>query len=89
MAPQEIRKALTERPFMPFRLHISDGSTFDVLDSADAYVDLLAVLVGTDPDDESGLFRKRVRISPNHVTRIEPLPERQAKPSKPFVVEPA
>ena len=77
MAPQEIKKALTEKPFMPFRLHVSDGSIYAVLDPSDAYVDMLAVLVGTDPDDESGLFRKRMRISPNHVTRIEPMPELQ------------
>lgn len=60
---------------MPFRLYISDGSVFEVHDSSDAYVDLFTVSVGTQPDDESGLFRKTVRISPNHVTRIEPMPE--------------
>ena len=75
MAPQEIRKALLEKPFMPFRLHISDGSVYSVLDPSDATVDLLTVHVGVDPDDESGLFRKTIRISPNHVTRIEPMPE--------------
>ena len=79
MAPQEIKKALTEKPFMPFRLHLSDGSVFSVLDPSDATVDLLAVHVGVDPDNESGLFRKTVRISPNHVTRIEPMPETHAK----------
>lgn len=75
MAPQEIKKILTEKPFMPFKLHISDGSVFTVLDPGDAYVDMLSVQVGVDPDNESGLFRKTIRISPTHVTRIEPMPE--------------
>lgn len=69
---------MLERPFIPFRLYLSDGSNFDVLSESDALVDLLYVSVGTDPDPESGLFRKSIRISPNHVTRIEPMPELKA-----------
>lgn len=75
MAPQEILKALKERPFMPIRIHLSDGSAFNVLDPSDATMDILTLYVGTDPDDESGLFRKMNRISPSHVMRIEPMPE--------------
>lgn len=75
MPPQEIKKVLVEKPFIPFRLYVSDGSSYDVLDPADAYVDMLYVSVGLEPDAESGLFRRSVRISPNHVTRILPLPE--------------
>lgn len=78
MAPQEIRRALIEKPFTPFKLHLSDGSSHIVLDPADAGVDMLYVSVGVDPDAESGLFRKSIQISPNHVTRIEPMPELKA-----------
>ena len=45
-----------------------------MLDPADAAVDLLYVMVGIDLD-ESRFFRKSLRISPNHVTKIEPMPE--------------
>lgn len=78
MAPQQIKKNLVARPFIPFRLHLRDGSAYDVRDPADAYVDMLYVTVGTDPDAESGLFRKSIQISPNHVSRIEPMPELKA-----------
>lgn len=74
MAPQEIRKHWTVRPFKPFRIHVSDGSHYDVLDPMELHVDMLSVSVGVDPDD-SGLFRRSVYISPNHVSRIEPLNE--------------
>ena len=63
---------------MPFRMYVSDGSHFDVLDPSDAYVDMLYVTVGTEPDSESGLFRKSIQIAPNHVTRIEPMPKLKA-----------
>jgi hypothetical protein len=78
MAPQEIKKALEEQPFIPFRLHLSDGTAWDVTDRNQAYVDMLYVSVGINPDSETGLFRKSIRISPNHVTRLEPMPELKA-----------
>ena len=76
MAPQEIHKKWKQRPFMPFKLHVADGTSYEVLNPADIYVDMLRVYVGVDPDDESGVFRKSMHISPSHVSRIEPLPDR-------------
>ena len=76
MAPQEIYKEWKQRPFIPFRLHLSDGSSFDVLDPADVFVDMLRVYVGIEPDD-SGVFRRSMHLSPSHVSRIEPLPQEQ------------
>lgn len=73
MPPQEVRKVLTDRPFIPFRIHVSDGSSYDVPYPADAFVEMLYITVGIDPDD-SGLFRRTVRISPNHISRLEMLP---------------
>ncbi|RYG71338.1 hypothetical protein EON77_12995 [bacterium] len=78
MAPQQIKKNLDARPFIPFRLHLSDGSAYDVHDPSDAYVDMLFVTVGTEPDAESRLFRKSIQISPSHVSRNEPMPELKA-----------
>ena len=78
MAPQEIRRFLTIKPFMPFRVHGSDGSQYDVLDPADAHVDMLYFSVGIDPDD-SGTPAKSIYFSPDHVSRIEPLPEKATR----------
>lgn len=75
MAPQDILRQLKQVPFKPFRLFISDGSTFDVLDPSIAYVDLTQVVVGINFDDETGLPLKSAYLAPNHVTRLEPLDE--------------
>ena len=75
MAPQEIHKQWKQRPFMPFKLHVADGTSYEVLDPADIIVDMLRVYVGIKPD-ESGLFTTTMHISPSHVSRIEPLPDR-------------
>lgn len=77
MAPQEIRNHWKAAPFVPFRIHVSDGSHYDVLDPTDLHVDMLRVSVGIDPDD-AGLFQRSVYISPNHVSRIEPLTQERA-----------
>ncbi len=75
MAPQEIRKHHVHRPFIPFRIVMQDGSDFLIEDPSLMGVEMLTVWVGIDPDD-SGLPRRSVWLSPSHVWRIEPLPER-------------
>jgi hypothetical protein len=74
MAPQDIFKKIKAKPFHPFRVHISDGSSYDVLDSVYAFMTSPTELaIGVDPDGESGLPQRSVYIAPNHVTRIEPI----------------
>ena len=75
MAPQDILRQLKSEPFKPFRLHISDGSAYDVLDPFMARVELTQLWVGVKIDDETGLPLKSVYLAPNHVTRLEPLVE--------------
>lgn len=79
MASQEIRQFVGRSPFMPFRLHISDGSSHDVFEPLGVYVNMLHVEVGIDLDEATGLYRKSIWIAPNHVTRIEPLTDEKAK----------
>lgn len=75
MPPQEIRKFIGRSPFMPFRLHVTDGTSHDISEPLGIYVDMLHVEVGIDLDDSTGLYRKSIWIAPNHVTKIEPLTE--------------
>ena len=79
MAPQDILRQLKQTPFKPFRLHISDGATYDVLDPYMAYLDLTQVVVGTRVDEETGLLRKSIYLAPNHFRRLEPLDEPKPK----------
>ena len=74
MPPQEIRKYVAARPFRPFRLHVTDGSSYEVPDPLFIHVDLLHVSVGVGQDEETGLPKRSDLIAPNCVSRIEPLP---------------
>ena len=71
MAPQDIKRHISAKPFFPLRVHLTDGQTYDVNEMSHAYMSLTQVIVGINVDPETGLPRKSVYISPNHVTRIE------------------
>ena len=74
MEPQEIRKHHIRTPFIPFRIVMDDGTAYMIDDPSIMGIDLMAVYVGVDPDEESGLPRRSVWLSPSHISRIEPLP---------------
>ncbi len=83
MPPQEIRKYLAMKPFRPFRLHVTDGSSYEVPDPMYIHVDLLNVTVGVGRDEETGLPQRSDLIAPNCVSRIEPLPAKPIEENTP------
>jgi hypothetical protein len=71
MRAEEIRHHLRQEPFTPFRVFLSDGSTYDVEDSEFAYVTAREFIVGID-FGRNGMPRRSAYLDPIHVTRIEP-----------------
>ncbi len=78
MAPQDILRQLKMKPFKPFRLHVLDGTSYDVVDPFMARVELTQLWVGVKIDEETGLPLKSVYLAPNRVSRLEPLVEDEA-----------
>jgi hypothetical protein len=85
MDPQEIRQALRRQPFVPFRLHLLDGTRFDIkhpdgllLLRRVAHVAASSESPGApqgtaDADDET-LPERAVVITLLHISRMEELP---------------
>lgn len=73
MAPQDVHKKLNADPFSPFRVFLSDGRTYDVMERGHAYMLPTEFIIGLDADD-SGFPRRADYVSPNHVVSVEPLP---------------
>ena len=73
MPPQEIRKFALDEPFIPFRLYVTDGSSYEIRHPIEIQVFPMQVSIAINPDD-AGLYQSSVRVAPNHVTRIEFLP---------------
>lgn len=73
MAPQDISRKLNAKPFMPLRVFLSDGKTYDITEQTPAAMMPTELIIGFEPD-EFGLPRKAAYISPSQVVRVEPLP---------------
>lgn len=69
---QEIKKLMDKQPFSPFRIHMSDGSSYEVPHHDAAMVFRNFIEVGLNPDS-AGILESAVRCAIIHITRIEDL----------------
>ena len=69
---EQIRQLLTAKDFKPFRLCLSDGTSYDILNHDMALVGRNSVEIGVNPDPQ-GIAEKFVRCAIIHITQIEDL----------------
>ena len=74
MPPQPLLQALLQKPFMPFRLHVTDGTVYEI-----RHPDLVWVaptpgyaVIGVASTQPATIERHEV-VALAHVTRLEPL----------------
>ena len=72
MHPELLFAAVQHRPFVPIRLHVSDGATYDVRHPDSILVTRHSVILAM-PGDANVLPERAVTIAPVHVTRLEEL----------------
>ena len=75
MSQNDLRALLLGKPFLPFRLHLSDGTTYDIRHpdlAQPTQATLLLLIPGADPS--SSLWQRPQVISLRHIVRVEPLP---------------
>ena len=74
MPPQDLLSALRRRPFTPFRLHVSDGTTYEIRHPELLMVALASAVVGLTSAGQ--LFPQVERyeiVDLLHIVRLEPL----------------
>ena len=71
MSPDEFQELLDASPFTPFRVHLSSGQTYDIVDADTARVGRDTVVVGV--YDRDSRFPRWKLLSLIHVNSIEPL----------------
>ena len=71
------KERLNQNPFKPFRIHLSDGTQYDVTNHDVAMIKRHALEVGTDPDQDS-IAGRTVECALIHITRVEELTEANA-----------
>jgi hypothetical protein len=73
MRPEDIRDLKDAHPFVPFRVCLTDGKTYDVPHRDFVMVSRTVIDIGIASQPGSGIYDQSVRISPLHIVRIEVL----------------
>jgi hypothetical protein len=74
MRAEELTELLRTRPFVPLRIHMTDGHTYEIY-----HPDLVLVLrqrvdIGVQPDPVTGVLERVEHCSLLHIVRTEQLP---------------
>jgi hypothetical protein len=72
VTPETIQKRLRQRPFQPFRICLSDGSTYEVRQPQMALVLEREVIIAL-PKPGQEIARRPVSCDLLQITRIEPI----------------
>lgn len=74
MRPEELQELLRVRPFVPLRIHRTDGQAFDIYHPDRVLVLRGRVDIGIQPDPTSGVLERVEHCSLLHIVRVEELP---------------
>jgi hypothetical protein len=69
---KDIKELMDAKPFRPFKLHLSDGSSYAVPNHDAAFVTRSNVEIGLNQDPD-GIAERAVRCAILHISRIEEL----------------
>lgn len=78
MGPEQLRDSLRRQPFVPIRLYVSDGSTYEIRHPDMALLTRTTIDVGVEEEDGSGIADSIVYLSLNHVVKAERVSEQVA-----------
>jgi hypothetical protein len=56
MRPEELTALLRQRPFIPFRIHMTDGHSYEIPHPEAMMVSRYIAFIGLRPDPETGVF---------------------------------
>jgi hypothetical protein len=74
MRPEELVARIRTQPFIPLRLHLTDGTRYDIRHPDNIIVLRQRVDIGVPADRESGIMDRVEHFSLLHVVRVEEVP---------------
>jgi len=80
MAPADLLHALRQRPFIPFRLHVSDGTVHTIRHPESLLIGLSSAIVGISDNPDTPTYTRTETVDMRHIVRIVPI-EGHAPPS--------
>jgi hypothetical protein len=73
MRPEELLQLIRKRPFVPLRLHMTDGTAYEIRHPEQVLVLRSRVDIGMSPDPATGVLERVDHCSLLHVVRVEEL----------------
>jgi hypothetical protein len=74
MPPEDLLERLNRRPFEPFRIHLSDGTSYEVRQPELVLVGHRSAVVGvTDSEQQPPLYDRYTTVALVHIVRLEPI----------------
>jgi len=71
MTPEELRSELRRQPFVPLRIHLTDGKVYEIRHPEMVMVKRREIYVGTETAPGSGVAAECDLVSLLHVVRVE------------------
>ena len=82
MRAEELIQLVRRQPFAPLRVHMTDGTAYDLYHPDQMIVQRQCVDIGVKPDRQAGVVERVERFSLLHVVRVEPLAEASEAPGE-------
>jgi len=79
MPPKDLEKKLRHKPFRPFRMHLTDGTAYDVLHPEMVLLGRRSLVLGFASRPEQTLCERTVDIDSLHIVRMEYLRSRKPR----------
>ena len=80
MSPNELIRAIRRNPFLPFRMHLTNGRMFEVYHPELVMIGVRSTALGIPASGDPGLWDRLIEIDNLHITHLEPLPAPVAGP---------
>ena len=71
MPPEDVQKKLQARPFKRFRMHLSDGTMYDVIHAELVLLGRRSLVLGLASRPEETVYERTVDIDLLHIVRME------------------
>ena len=73
MPPSDLLEALRVRPFVPFRIHVSEGATYEIRHPEMMLVGIASVIIAIPADPASPYYTRTETVAARHIIRLVPL----------------
>ncbi len=82
MRMQDVQKRLRDAPFRPFRMHLTDGSSYEVRHPELVLLGRRMLILGIPGRPENTYFETSVDIDLMHIVRMDDLDGERSRPSR-------